>query len=323
MAAAASAMVSVAVGGRIGGRIGGEIGGELVGANGAGALAEAGEFDEAQQLAAVARAAGGVLGEAGLQHAAQGRAEAGELLAAVHGLDRGGTAGAGGELGDGHGPGVEVGGGGEVAAGGDLGGEVREGEGPDAAQQDGAVAQRGEAVLIDGRAARADEHAGAGEHAVDDAVGVQGGEGAGELAREATDLGGELEGTCPVVQVVEGDAAGERLVDDAAAVLVGAGVELRDEGGVAEVGEAREARGEGGAAGLVGEQLGVEDAGAGELAGLAVEHGPGGSEDLHADARRLLTEELDATEDRGAGVKLQAASGVHRPVLPKPPTPRG
>jgi hypothetical protein len=170
------------------------------------------------------------------------------------------------------------------------------------------VAQRGEAVLIHGGTARADEHAGAGEHAVDVPARVQGREGAGEVAGEATDLERQLVGACPIEQVVEGDAAGERLVEDRAAELVDADEQLGDEGRVAQGRQRAEAGDEGGAAVGVGEQLGVDDTGAGELAGLVVEDGPGRAEHLDTDAGRLLADELEAAEDGRAGATLHAAS---------------
>ena len=144
---------------------------------------------------------------------------------------------------------------------------------------------------------------------MDLAASVQRREGAREGAGHATDLGREVERTCPIVQVVEGDAAGERLVEHAPTLLVGADEQLRDERDVAELGERVEAADEALPAGLVGQQLGVEDAGAGELSGDAVEHGPGRPEDLHADARSLLADELETAKDRRACVTLHAASG--------------
>ena len=87
---------------------------------------------------------------------------------------------------------------------------------------------------------------------MDLAPGVQRREGAGQGAGQATDLGREVEGACPIVQVVEGDAAGERLVEYAPTLLVGADEQLRHEREVAELGERVEAADEALTARLVG-----------------------------------------------------------------------
>jgi hypothetical protein len=143
---------------------------------------------------------------------------------------------------------------------------------------------------------------------VDVATRVQGRERAGKLASQATDLERQLVGTCPIEQVIEGDAAGQRLVEDRAAELVDADEQLGHEGRIAQARQRAQAGDEGGAAGSVGEQLGVDDAGAGELAGFVVEYGPGRAEHLHTDARGLLADELEAAEDHRAGATLHAAS---------------
>ena len=107
----------------------------------------------------------------------------------MHGCERWGAANSGGELSNRHGPGIEISRSGEFAPGRNLGREIRQTKRPHAAHQDGSVTQRREAILVDGRPARANKNTRAGQHAVDDTMSVQRGEGPCKLTRQATDLG--------------------------------------------------------------------------------------------------------------------------------------